>query len=54
MATRWRSSARGEGDVQATYLYKVGDDLVVVGGGDPGLGDPKIAEAKGEKIADGV
>ncbi|HUO09628.1 MAG TPA: D-alanyl-D-alanine carboxypeptidase/D-alanyl-D-alanine-endopeptidase [Phycisphaerae bacterium] len=33
-----------------TYLYKVGEDLVVVGGGDPGLGDPKIAEAKGEKI----
>jgi serine-type D-Ala-D-Ala carboxypeptidase/endopeptidase (penicillin-binding protein 4) len=33
-----------------TYLYSVGPDLVVVGGGDPGLGDPKIAEAKGEKI----
>src|SRR5271170_4458379 len=33
-----------------TYLYKVGEDLVVVGGGDPGLGDPKLAEAKGEKV----
>ena len=35
-----------------TYLYKVGEDLVVVGGGDPGLGDPKIADARGggEKI----
>ena len=33
-----------------TFLYKVGEDLVVVGGGDPGLGDPKIADAKGEKI----
>ena len=26
-----------------TYLYRVGEDLVVVGGGDPGLGDPKLA-----------
>ncbi len=33
-----------------TYLYKVGDDLVVVGGGDPGLGDAKLAEQTNSPI----
>ncbi|HEY4329097.1 MAG TPA: D-alanyl-D-alanine carboxypeptidase, partial [Phycisphaerae bacterium] len=32
-----------------TYLYQVGSDLVLVGGGDPGLGDVKICAAAGEK-----
>lgn len=31
-----------------TYLYQVGPDLVLVGGGDPGLGDSKICAAAGE------
>jgi len=31
-----------------TYLYQVGPDLVLVGGGDPGLGDTKICAAAGE------
>ncbi len=31
-----------------TYLYRVGPDLLLVGGGDPGLGDVKICAAAGE------
>ena len=31
-----------------TCLYQVGPDLVLVGGGDPGLGDTKICAAAGE------
>jgi D-alanyl-D-alanine carboxypeptidase/D-alanyl-D-alanine-endopeptidase (penicillin-binding protein 4) len=31
-----------------TLLYKNGDDLILVGGGDPALGDPKLAAAKGQ------
>jgi D-alanyl-D-alanine carboxypeptidase/D-alanyl-D-alanine-endopeptidase (penicillin-binding protein 4) len=33
-----------------TYLYKVGDDLVLVGGGDPALGDAKLAQEAGVSI----
>jgi len=33
-----------------TMLYKVGDDLLIVGGGDPGLGDSKLAAANGETV----
>jgi len=33
-----------------TQLYKVGEDLLLVGGGDPALGDVTLAEARGEKI----
>jgi serine-type D-Ala-D-Ala carboxypeptidase/endopeptidase (penicillin-binding protein 4) len=31
-----------------TYFYQVGPDLVLVGGGDPGLGDAKLCAANGE------
>ena len=31
-----------------TYLAMDGDDLWVIGTGDPSLGDPKIAKKKGE------
>ena len=33
-----------------TFLYRVGEDLGGGGGGDRGVGDPKILEANGEKI----
>ena len=33
-----------------TYLYKIGDDLVIVGGGDPALGDAKLAQDAGVPI----
>lgn len=33
-----------------TYLAHDGDDLYVIGGGDPAVGDPKIAELHGETI----
>lgn len=33
-----------------TQLLKVGEDLVILGTGDPGLGDVKIAEEHGEEI----
>jgi D-alanyl-D-alanine carboxypeptidase/D-alanyl-D-alanine-endopeptidase (penicillin-binding protein 4) len=32
-----------------THLYRVGDDLVLVGGGDPALGDAKLAAEIGQK-----
>ena len=32
-----------------TVLYKVGEDLLLVGGGDPGLGDAKLLAAQGLK-----
>jgi D-alanyl-D-alanine carboxypeptidase/D-alanyl-D-alanine-endopeptidase (penicillin-binding protein 4) len=32
-----------------TFLYKIGDDLVLVGGGDPALGDAKLAAENNEK-----
>jgi D-alanyl-D-alanine carboxypeptidase/D-alanyl-D-alanine-endopeptidase (penicillin-binding protein 4) len=32
-----------------TYLYKIGDNLVLVGGGDPALGDAKLAAETNEK-----
>ncbi len=33
-----------------TYLYKIGDDLAIVGGGDPALGDAKLAQEAGTSI----
>jgi D-alanyl-D-alanine carboxypeptidase/D-alanyl-D-alanine-endopeptidase (penicillin-binding protein 4) len=38
----------------ATELYRVGDDLLLVGDGDPTLGHPSIAEGKGGSIYDRV
>ncbi len=32
-----------------TQLFKSGDDLILLGGGDPGLGDSKLAAEAGEK-----
>jgi D-alanyl-D-alanine carboxypeptidase/D-alanyl-D-alanine-endopeptidase (penicillin-binding protein 4) len=33
-----------------TYLYQVGEDLVIVGGGDPALGDAKLAQESNTSI----
>ncbi len=33
-----------------TYLVRDGDDLWIIGTGDPGCGDPKIAEWRGETV----
>ena len=33
-----------------TRLVRLGDDLVVIGGGDPAVGDPRMCAARGEQI----